>query len=327
MGREACESKPHFNQCKTVVEGKSPVVSFLFAPHTHSVVFFCFPHKFFYLFRFPVLSCYSVVCVSVMIVMTIFCCVQSSWVCDHCDKTVFKGNFRSSIARIHLAAETSNGLCANLCTAEDEDAETRRKYFRKLIVTLEAEKKSKSRKRKQRRQRLNELTTSAAASAGSEKKKSKRSKSQPKLKDFLKEQDAAAADLAVAQWALAHDIAPNSMKGPYWKQLNRKLASVAPTYKPMYSAKIFEKMLPVVRKMADKELDEHLQYRPAVGRTLTGDGATKQVPLINFLVHVPGKGVKLLSIHDCSDHLAAGGTKDAMYILLFVYPNPNPNPN
>ena len=71
--------------------------------------------------------------------------------------------------------------------------------------------------------------------------------------------------------------------------------------------------------MSEHEIKIHLKQRPTIGRTLTGDGATKGVPLINFLVHVPGKGVKLLSIVDCTDHLAAGGIKDAMYILLFIF--------
>ena len=70
--------------------------------------------------------------------------------------------------------------------------------------------------------------------------------------------------------------------------------------------------------MAQEETAAHLKHRPTIGRTLTGDGATKQVPLINFLVHVPGKGVKLLKIVDCTDHLSAGGIKDAMYALLAV---------
>ena len=143
-------------------------------------------------------------------------------------------------------------------------------------------------------------------------KKKKKKTSQPKLKTFLREKDNTAADIAVAQWALAHDISPNAMQGPYWKLMNKKLASVGGAYKPMYPKKIFNKMLPELKKMAQVEVAKHLKHRPSVGRTVTGDAATKKVPLLNFLAHVPGKGVKLVKIHDCSEHLEAGGTKDAL---------------
>ena len=245
------------------------------------------------------------------------CCVlliQVTWKCDHCGKIVFKGTqFKAQYARIHLAADQSNGLCSNLCTANDVDASQRREHFRKLIVELKASKAEKYRKRKQRQQRLVERELSAFADDVAK-------SWQPKLKMFIKEQDAATADLAVAQWAIAHDVPPNVLKGPYWRQVNKKLACVSPMYTPMYDRKLFDKMLPKLRKMAESEVDEHLKHRPHIGRTLTGDGATKQVPLINFLVHVPGQGVKLLSIVDCSGHLAEGGVKDAMYVL-FTYPS------
>ena len=74
-------------------------------------------------------------------------------------------------------------------------------------------------------------------------------------------------------------------------------------------------MLSILRKESDDEIDMHLCHRPDVGRTVTGDGVTvtkQSVALINFLVHVPTKGVKLLAIHDCSSHLRAGGIKNAL---------------
>ena len=231
-----------------------------------------------------------------------------TWKCDHCGKHVISGYFKAAYARIHLAAEKTNGLCSILCDATDDHAGGRREEFRKLIITLENKRKQKARKRRQQENRLELRETSLFAA--SDKKRIKLC--QPKLKAFLKVNDAAAADLAVAQWAVTHDIAPNAMKGVYWKQMNKKLAAVAPSYTPMYPKKIFETMLPKLKEQAEKELASHLLHRPTVGRTVTGDGATKGVPLINFLVHVPGKGVKLLFINDCTDHMSEGGTKDAM---------------
>ena len=245
------------------------------------------------------------------------CCVlliliQVSWKCDHCEKIVFKGQFRCGVARVHLAAEKTNGICANLCTTDDsEESVARRKKYRDKIKKLEDKRDADARKRLQQKYRLQKRE--AEVIAGSEKKKKKPSpKRQPKLKTFLRDHDNRAADVAVAQWALAHDISPNAMKGPYWKLMNKKLASVGATYTPMYAKKVYEKMLPQLKQMARREVATHLKHRPSVGRTVTGDAATKKVPLLNFLAHVPGKGVKLVQIHDCSEHLEAGGTKDAM---------------
>ena len=69
----------------------------------------------------------------------------------------------------------------------------------------------------------------------------------------MKKNDATAADLAVAQWALTHDIPPHAMQGPYWRQLNQKLTQVSPPYSPMYPRKIFSAMLPQLKAVADKD--------------------------------------------------------------------------
>ena len=121
-----------------------------------------------------------------------------------------------------------------------------------------------------------------------------------------------AADLAVASWAIAHDIPANALKGPYWKQMNLKLACVQPGYTAMNPQKLNLRMLPTLKDLALVQQDLHLKHNPSVGRTLAGDGATKGVPLINFLIHVPGKGVTLLTVQDCSGHMSEGGTKDSL---------------
>ena len=64
--------------------------------------------------------------------------------------------------------------------------------------------------------------------------------------------------------------------------------------------------------LALQEQKETLTHDPSMGRTLTGDGATKKVPLINFNVHVPGKGIALAAVIDCTEHMAEGGTKDGL---------------
>lgn len=238
-----------------------------------------------------------------------------TWKCDHCGKHIISGQFKAATARVHLAAEERNGLCANLCDSKDDGAQARREQFRTLIKELKEKKDRLFRERKQQQTRLQKREADAVASVVAKKRAKFK---QPKLKCFLKENNAAAADHAVAQWAIAHGIPANAMEGVYWKQMNRKLANVvASSYKPMYRQKLYDKMLPELKKMAEQELKEHLKHRPDVGRSLTGDGATKsKVPLVNFLVHVPGKGVKLINIIDCTDHLAEGGAKDGMYVRV-----------
>jgi len=118
------------------------------------------------------------------------------------------GSFKAGTARAHLAATKKNGICAHICKGEDADAGKRQEYFRALITKVAEQKESKSRKRKQQCHRMDVFSQPAMSPSPSKKKKR-----QPKLKAFLKEQDAAAADIAVAQWAIAHDISPNAMKG------------------------------------------------------------------------------------------------------------------
>lgn len=234
--------------------------------------------------------------------------LKVTWKCDHCGEHVISGKyFKAVYARIHLAAESSNGLCANLCEATDDHAQGRRDQFRKLIKSLKDKKARLSRKRKQQDMRLAQRHRDAATTVAKKKKQT-----QPKLQDLLKASESSAADFATAQWAIAHDIPANALSGIYWKNLTKKLSAVSPSYKPMNPQKLKKDMVPLLKKMAEQEQRAHLSHQPDAGRTVTGDGATKQVPLINFLVHVPDKGVTLLDVKDCSQHMAEGVTKDSL---------------
>ena len=153
------------------------------------------------------------------------------------------GAFRAGTARVHLAALQRNGLCSNLCDATDDHAESRRSEFRSLIEQKLEDKKDKERKRRYQAFRLDQQENAEIQILERTKKRGKKSKTkQPKLVDFIKQTDAAAADLAVAKWALAHNIAPNAMQGPYWKRMHEKLRSVSPSYTPMYPKKIFNEI-------------------------------------------------------------------------------------
>lgn len=143
-------------------------------------------------------------------------------------------------------------------------------------------------------------------------------KTQQRLVDVTKITSDTCADVAVAQWAIAHDIPANALKGIYWKRVNKSLQKVSPGYVAMNPNKLKSTMIPVLKKMALADRDIKMKHDPTVGRTVTGDGATKKVSLINFLVFVPGKGPILLDVTDCTGHMAEGGIKDAMYVYIFT---------
>ena len=129
---------------------------------------------------------------------------------EHCDKCVFGGKtFKAGLARIHLAATSSNGLCSKLCSATDDSAVERQLFFQRLLQTLTEKRKNRRRKRKQQQARLDSREKEASAAGKRRKKK------QYNLNTMLKTNDNMAADLAVAQWAIAHDIPHACMEGPY----------------------------------------------------------------------------------------------------------------
>ena len=118
---------------------------------------------------------------------------QVTWQCDHCGKHVIMGKFNAARARIHLAANYTKKLCANLCTSSDDNATERRSFFQKLIRNKEAMKQRRIRKRKWQKNRLAQRESPGFA---------KKAKLQANLKAFLDKKDGAAVDYTVAQWAV-----------------------------------------------------------------------------------------------------------------------------
>ena len=120
---------------------------------------------------------------------------QVTWQCDHCGKHVIMGKFNAARARIHLAANYTKKLCANLCTSSDDNATERRSFFQKLIRNKEAMKQRRIRKRKWQKNRLAQRGAGTPGFA-------KKAKLQANLKAFLDKKDGAAVDYTVAQWAV-----------------------------------------------------------------------------------------------------------------------------
>ena len=69
-----------------------------------------------------------------------------------------------------------------------------------------------------------------------------------------------------------------------------------------------------------KSFNELLKDAKTFGLTLLGDGATiKRMPLINIIASGVYCPVAVLSIADCTNHMAKGGMKDADYIANTLF--------
>ena len=111
--------------------------------------------------------------------------------------------------------------------------------------------------------------------------------------------DDAEADEAVASFLVGCDIAINNFDHCLFRKMLEKVAKAGPKWKCPNRKKVVEKIVPRLHARAKASCDELLKKNKQVGRTLTGDGATKRGrPLIDFLVQVPGSGVALLDVID-----------------------------
>ena len=129
------------------------------------------------------------------------------------------------------------------------------------------------------------------------------------------ESDNRTCDESVAKFIIANNIPPAVLESPEWKRMVTHLRNANSRWVATGRKKLTDKMLPAFKKRATKEMVAALKKNPKAGRTITGDGAKKaKTPLIDFLVFVPGAGVLLLDVIDCSLHLKQGGQKDGLYI-------------
>ena len=93
--------------------------------------------------------------------------LKVTWKCDHCGEHVISGaTFKAAYARIHLAAEMTNGLCSNLCTANDDHAEGRQQQFRKIITDLNHGEIQKGREKSEKKTAINATGRTAEGCRG-----------------------------------------------------------------------------------------------------------------------------------------------------------------
>ena len=96
-----------------------------------------------------------------------------TWKCEHCKKDVMTGQFKVQRARIHLAAEKTNGMCVNLCDDMGDKVEERREEYRLVLKNFYEKQAETNRKRKQTEARLQHREAQAILSGQNKKKKKK----------------------------------------------------------------------------------------------------------------------------------------------------------
>lgn len=101
-------------------------------------------------------------------------------------------------------------------------------------------------------------------------------------------------------------------------QVAKMLGAYKPLNRQLIGGKYLDALYDINRREQMKTL---LSESSTFGITLFGDGATiKTVPLLNILAAGVNNSFALLTIDDCTEHLATGGMKDAPYIASVIKP-------
>lgn len=248
------------------------------------------------------------------------------WKCMYCGWKVGGKSFQNKKARVHLSGDATlkTGLITDLCTKAPN-------IVNEKFALLERQKRLEQSLKSQSRKRASELMSISPDALRKRKKQSEL----PFRRDKLPNNEVDDA------WALAFfalDIAPYKIDHPIFRQAlaatmkaksgyvnylrihhyylrmyHCKIFSLR--YKGPYRQKVFGACLDRLHSKYVAEQQAFLADRKGFGRAVTGDGATIMgTKFINFLVHEFGKGVMLLSIHDCTKRLQEAGTIDGTYI-------------
>ena len=126
------------------------------------------------------------------------------------------------------------------------------------------------------------------------------------------------ANVAIAHWILANDNAHNSAEDPLFARVVRHVQQCGTDFKPPSRYEIGGDLLDATySSYYDEEKGRLMQESKIFGASLYGDGATiKGTPMINVLASTPSNPSFVIDVIDCTEHMQAGGKKDAKYIAL-----------
>ena len=137
---------------------------------------------------------------------------------------------------------------------------------------------------------------------------------QSHIKDALKLKDGDAADMTVVQWDIAHDIPVNALRGRIGNNSIVNCHRLVQVTRPWITSNWknnyyrYWKAWPIQNKKT--LITPSRCWQDDQCRRCYEDS-----PADYFFVYVPVKGVTLLAVTDCTDHISAGGTKDALYVV------------
>lgn len=127
--------------------------------------------------------------------------------------------------------------------------------------------------------------------------------------------------MAIADWIHSSGYAFNAASDPKFRRIVSLARAVGSNYTPPDRNAVGGKLLDLNYEQYIEDNMKKLCKDSAVyGLSLMGDGATvKKMPLLNILASGFHLYSTVLEIVDCTEHMAAGGVKDARYIAsLFV---------
>lgn len=120
---------------------------------------------------------------------------------------------------------------------------------------------------------------------------------------------------SIADWIHAEGLPFNTAESSRFKAMIHKARLVGDDYKPPNRKLVATELLDInYNKILDKNIN-NLATQKKFGFLAMGDGATiHRMPLVNELWQAGDVPPTVIGIHDCTDHMAEGGKKDAPYI-------------
>jgi hypothetical protein len=129
-------------------------------------------------------------------------------------------------------------------------------------------------------------------------------------------------DVAIADFIHSRQYDFQTAEDPKFKRIIRLARRLPQTYEPPSAYKVGgELLLKLYDINWEQETKSLLMESRIYGISLYGDGATiATTPMINALGSGVHNSFAMLDVFDCTEHMAAGGVKDAVYIAGHFVP-------
>jgi hypothetical protein len=132
----------------------------------------------------------------------------------------------------------------------------------------------------------------------------------------IRKSNNAAAEMAIADFFHSSNIPDAVVECPEFKRLVRQCRLIDKDFVVTNANKMGGELLDInFQNISSMNKTNLLKEAPVSGMTFMGDGATIHcMPLLNILAMSGSTPPLTIGIVDCTEHMAAGGKKDASYI-------------